>query len=986
MRRLLLSILVVLTFAFAAVGCTSCKDGDESSSGAQTGVLELTADVYELTVGESFTLGVENQPSGEITFSSSNAAVATVTESGVVDGLSEGVAVITVTVGSESESCRVTVKKSPTSGVLTFLGEEATLRVGGTEKTLSVFHEGVKVETGVTYSVQDASIATVDEQGRAKGLQKGETTVTATYNGFSATCKLIVKNIVSMQVTKNVVFLKPNESFEITADVLTGAALTKLESPAVEWSVGDDSVATIATNKNVATVTGVAGGATVLTVGYDEAIEEIYVSVAKSVGDYESFKALADTKYPYIVLSADIDVSSATWAGQGTATDGKPVHVIEKYSGILDGDGHKLYGLTKTTTDYVHNVGFFGRVTATATIKNVLFEGTLGYNADGTTVDAITARTGIFVWENAGTIQNCYIKGEIYTQWKYNTSGVYTLIGAVYRNNGTLENLVTDISVQTAQHTAQQNARKFGFAAVNHGTIKNCVTVSSAVRGSSYDWLSGDINDAVAGGSLGTSVYWENGTGYSSYQSTLEACVQKDAGRTDSYVFTSYAGLLSGTGYGDKFTDGEFDNSSYAEVSSATAQAKLGAAWSFDADKGTIAFMSREIFRDVSIKHANGVLTWKESGEATVWLDGAEIAKTSAQTFDLFGYFKANAATLTTGDKTVRIQTAELQRESTFSFSKPTTLDELKTAAGKDGYIALTQDIDVSGATWTGDGTSAPVSVIPELKAVVEGNGHKLYGLTKTTTDYVHNVGFIGRIKSGAKIENVVFEGSLGYAADGTKKSAITARTGIFAWENAGTIKNCYIKGEIYTPWKYATSSMYSLIGAVYRNKGTIESVLTEISVQTSEWTAAANPRKFGFAVFNTGTIKNSVTVSTATKTVQNGTQYGWMSNDSDEAFALNGASGEFGTSVWNGSTGNFGQGSLNTSDAGRTDCYLFRTYADLLNGSGYGDEVTDGEFDSSSYADVSSATAQATLGSAWSFDAASGTVKLGTTVVYTAE
>lgn len=76
-------------------------------------------------------------------------------------------------------------------------------------------------------------------------------------------------------------------------------------------------------------------------------------------------------------LVNDIDMSS--YAGfKGIAANGTP------FSGTLDGQGHKVSGLTVTYTDGGSNEGIFGQ-TAGATIKNIAFENILvdaGYSAN----------------------------------------------------------------------------------------------------------------------------------------------------------------------------------------------------------------------------------------------------------------------------------------------------------------------------------------------------------------------------------------------------------------------------------------------------------------------------------------------------------------------------------------------------------------------------------------------------------------------------
>ena len=77
--------------------------------------IKLDKEKIEITVGKSITLKATVTPSNanqKVTWSSNNKAIATVSSSGVVKGIKEGNATITVkTVNGKTAKCSVTVKK-----------------------------------------------------------------------------------------------------------------------------------------------------------------------------------------------------------------------------------------------------------------------------------------------------------------------------------------------------------------------------------------------------------------------------------------------------------------------------------------------------------------------------------------------------------------------------------------------------------------------------------------------------------------------------------------------------------------------------------------------------------------------------------------------------------------------------------------------------------------------------------------------------------
>lgn len=107
---------VILLISALVLSVTSCKNGNELEKVAVTGV-SLDVSEKSIIVGDSFTLTAKVSPDNAtnktVTWSSSNSAVATVTE-GKVTGVSAGTATITVTTadGNKTATCKVTVVSS----------------------------------------------------------------------------------------------------------------------------------------------------------------------------------------------------------------------------------------------------------------------------------------------------------------------------------------------------------------------------------------------------------------------------------------------------------------------------------------------------------------------------------------------------------------------------------------------------------------------------------------------------------------------------------------------------------------------------------------------------------------------------------------------------------------------------------------------------------------------------------------------------------
>ena len=181
---------------------TVVKNGGSNPSVAVTGV-KLAQNKLTLKKDDSFTLVATLEPSTAsnkaVMWTTSNDAVVSVSDNGVIQAKAVGVAVITVTTqeGAFTATCEVIVTEEDV--VLTGLRlspSETRLKVGG-EATLSVTYEPAgATQREVTWSTSDAAIVTVDEHGKVKAIAAGEATITVaskTNASIQATCKVIVE-------------------------------------------------------------------------------------------------------------------------------------------------------------------------------------------------------------------------------------------------------------------------------------------------------------------------------------------------------------------------------------------------------------------------------------------------------------------------------------------------------------------------------------------------------------------------------------------------------------------------------------------------------------------------------------------------------------------------------------------------------------------------------------------------------------------------
>lgn len=160
--------------------------------------LQLHTSNLQLKEGDAKMLSAFVKPGGasyNITWSTSNAAVASVSKDGLVSGLRQGTATITATTSNGLKAqCTVVVSGSAAKkqAYIELSASTLTLKLGQTEQLQSKVIP-LSDPQGVKYSSSNPSIARVDSEGRVTGLKKGTAIITASQHGLtSVTCRVTV--------------------------------------------------------------------------------------------------------------------------------------------------------------------------------------------------------------------------------------------------------------------------------------------------------------------------------------------------------------------------------------------------------------------------------------------------------------------------------------------------------------------------------------------------------------------------------------------------------------------------------------------------------------------------------------------------------------------------------------------------------------------------------------------------------------------------
>jgi len=204
-----------------------------------------------------------------VTWTTSNAAAATVNSSGVVTGVAAGSATITATSSGKTGTSAITVTAIPPVVTTVTVAPSSASIVAGATTSLqaTVKDQNGNVMTGqtVTWSTNNAAAATVNSSGVVTGVAAGSATITATSGGKSGTSSITVTAVPPVVTT---VTVAPTSASVVAGATTTLQATVKdqngnvMTGQTVTWSTNNAAAATVSSG---GVVTGVAAGAATIT-------------------------------------------------------------------------------------------------------------------------------------------------------------------------------------------------------------------------------------------------------------------------------------------------------------------------------------------------------------------------------------------------------------------------------------------------------------------------------------------------------------------------------------------------------------------------------------------------------------------------------------------------------------------------------------------------------------------------------------------------
>jgi len=233
----------------------------------------------------TFSDGSKQTLTSGLTWSSSDTSVATVTTAGAALGQSAGTATITAKSGSVSGTASLIVESSSLSSI------QVTSQSPTVPKTMRVQFKAIgtfasgdtqDLTSAVTWTSSSSSIATISNAsgsiGVATGVQPGNVTISAVFNGQVGTASLTVTNatLTSIVVTPSNASIGVGGAQAFTAKGTFSDGSVMTITTQVSWASSNPSVATINANGSAS---GIAAGTSTITASLNGVSGTAIVSV-----------------------------------------------------------------------------------------------------------------------------------------------------------------------------------------------------------------------------------------------------------------------------------------------------------------------------------------------------------------------------------------------------------------------------------------------------------------------------------------------------------------------------------------------------------------------------------------------------------------------------------------------------------------------------------------------------------------------------------
>jgi uncharacterized protein YjdB len=262
--------------------------------------------------------------SGLVAWSSSDDAIASVSETGVMTGVAVGEATITATSEGQSGSSALTVSAVAVATV-EVAPPTAAITVSATVQLTAIAKDaGGAVLAGrpAAWTTSDANVARVNPTGRVTGFGAGSATITATIEGKTGSASITVTQqaVATIEVTPDPATVAVQQTIQLTATLKAGDG-TELSGRAVTWETSNGAVATVSQS---GLVTGVTTGTATITARSEGKSGTSALTVTQTQLPVATVE-VTSANDNHVAVNATLQFTATLKAANGTVLTGRSV-------------------------------------------------------------------------------------------------------------------------------------------------------------------------------------------------------------------------------------------------------------------------------------------------------------------------------------------------------------------------------------------------------------------------------------------------------------------------------------------------------------------------------------------------------------------------------------------------------------------------------------------------------------------------------------
>lgn len=346
--KLGMGLIVVISLVLS--GCFGGGSSDGGSLTIEPGSAQVARGApLNYTATRTYSDGSSADVTSQVTWSSSNTAVATISSAGVATGVTLGNTTITASLGGIVSNTADLQVKAPSPIVITPVAPSAA--VGGTA-SLTASNTNPDGTTGditnqVTWSSSNNAIATINTSGVVTGVTVGSVTITATLYGVSATTTLTVTPW-TLALTPAAATMSTTGVQQFTAARINADGRVSVVTSLATWSSSNTAVATV--NSTTGVVTAVAAGSATISATYSGVTSSTALTVAAPTATVDS--TMTGTSW------------AGTWSVVADSTVPNPSNAV--LQAALIGNSQSTTASKTVTIASASNVSFYYKVSSEA--------------------------------------------------------------------------------------------------------------------------------------------------------------------------------------------------------------------------------------------------------------------------------------------------------------------------------------------------------------------------------------------------------------------------------------------------------------------------------------------------------------------------------------------------------------------------------------------------------------------------------------------